>query len=139
MLHKEVFQKICLRAALRLEIDLFVSALNAQLPKFFSRGRDPQAWKIDALSFPWTVQGLFAFPPFSMIPKVLEKVASEEVDLLLVTPFWPRRPWFPLFFKLLVGISAEFATSRDFFFVLAPIINATSECTIPSHFLAVVR
>ena len=87
MLHKEVFQKICCTARVQLEIDLFASARNVQLPKFCSRGRDPQVSMMDALSFPWTIQGLFAFPLFSMIPKVLEKVAREEVDLLLVAPF----------------------------------------------------
>jgi len=68
MLLKEVFLKICRRAPVRLEIDLFASAMYALRPKFCSRGRDPQAWKMDALSFPWTIQGLFAFPPFSIIP-----------------------------------------------------------------------
>ena len=34
---------------------------------------DPQAWRVDALSFPWSGLPLYAFPPFSILPTVLEK------------------------------------------------------------------
>ena len=89
MLHKEVFQKICMTAPVCVQIDHFASSLNAQLPMFCSRGR--------------VEHGLFGFLLFSMIPKVLEKVAREEVNLLSVAPFWPRRSWFPVLPKLWGG------------------------------------
>ena len=38
---------------------------------------------------------LYAFPPFSILPKVLEKIAQEGADVALVAPFWSQRPWFP--------------------------------------------
>ena len=36
---------------------------------------------------------LYAFPPFSMIGKVLLKVKTEEVDVILITPNWPAQHW----------------------------------------------
>ena len=37
---------------------------------------------------------LYAFPPFSMIGKVLLKIKTEEVDVILITPSWPAQPWY---------------------------------------------
>ena len=76
-LSRESFSEGLLSSFSSLEKDLFASALNAQLPKFCSSRRDIQAWKVDALSFQLSFQGLFTFPPFSMILKVLEKVLRE--------------------------------------------------------------
>ena len=53
---------------------------------------------------PWVGLKLYAFPPFSLLPRILQKVALEEVDLLLVAPLWPQRPWFPLLLSLVAGI-----------------------------------
>ena len=35
------------------------------------------------------------------------------MDLLLVAPFWPKRPWFPLLLKLLVGIPRRLPPRGD--------------------------
>ena len=40
---------------------------------------------------------------FALLPRVLEKVASDRASLLLVAPFWPKRPWFPRLLSLLAG------------------------------------
>ena len=76
-----IFQKICQFLVLCPEIVLFASTLNFQLPKYCARCRDPHAWKVDALSFRWSVLPLYAFPPFSILPTVLEKVAQEGADM----------------------------------------------------------
>ena len=31
-------------------------------------------------------------PPFSILPRVLEKIVQEGADVALVAPFWPQRP-----------------------------------------------
>ena len=102
MVKKSVFDLICLRFPCP-EMDLFASVLTFQLPKYCSRVQDREAWAIDALSFPWEGLSLYAFPPFSLFPKVLQKVDLEGVDLLLLAPLWPRRPWFPRLLSLLAG------------------------------------
>ena len=78
-------------------IDLFDSRLNKQFPPFCSWKPDPDAWKIDAFSFPWIQKGLYAFPPFCLVGKVLAKVIQDRtLNLVLVTPWWPSQPWFSL-------------------------------------------
>ena len=59
-----IFQRICQVLVPRPEIDLFASTLNFQLPKLCARYKDPQAWKVDALSFRWSGLPVYAFPPF---------------------------------------------------------------------------
>ena len=98
-----IFRQICQVIVPQPEIDLFASTLNFQLPKYCARCRDPQAWRVDALSFPWSGLPLYAFPPFSILPTVLEKIAREGADVALVAPFWPQRPWFLKLFSLLAG------------------------------------
>ena len=85
-----IFQKICQVLVPRPDIDLFASTLNFQLPKYCARCRDPHAWKVDALSFRWSGLPLYAFPPFLILPTVLEKVAQEGADMALVAPFLPE-------------------------------------------------
>ena len=100
-LNHSVFQRICLFFPPP-EIDLFASALTFQLPKYCSKVQDLQAWAIDAMSFPWSGLRLYAFPPFSLLPRVLQIVAQDGADLLLITPLWPQKPWFLRLLSLLV-------------------------------------
>ena len=45
---------------------------------------------------------LYAFPPFSMIGKVLLKVKTEKVDVLLIKPSWPAQAWYSQVLELSV-------------------------------------
>ena len=56
------------------------------------------------MSFLWSALHLYAFPPFSMIPKVLEKIVQDEAESALIAPYWPRRLWFPKLLPLLVDL-----------------------------------
>ena len=86
-----------------LQIDLFASSLNFQLPRYCSRSRDPKAWKVDAFSFHWGgIQG-YAFPPIALIPRILRKIREDRASIILIAPWWPRRPWFPELVSLLVA------------------------------------
>ena len=102
-LNPSIFLQVCQVIVPRPEIDLFASTLNFQLPKYCACCRDPQAWKVDGLSFLWSGLPLYAFPPFSILPTVLEKIVQEGADVALVAPFWPQRPWFLKLLSLLVG------------------------------------
>ena len=78
----------------RPHLDLFATADNAKLPLFVSPYPDPTAWDTDALSLSWRGMWLYAFPPFALLPEVLEKVQSEPCDMILVAPAWPAQAWF---------------------------------------------
>ena len=92
---------------------MFVSLLNFRLPKYCSRSRDHQAWRVDALSFRWSGLRLYAFPPFSLIPRILEKIVQDEAEVALIAPFWPRRPWFPKLLSLLVNLPRGLPCQKD--------------------------
>ena len=101
-LHPSVFLQICQVHPL-LSVDLFASSLAHLLPRYCARADDPEAWALDAFSIPWSDFLGYAFPPFALLPRVLEKVASDRASLLLIAPFWPKRPWFPRLLSLLAG------------------------------------
>ncbi|XP_040213655.1 uncharacterized protein LOC120943996 [Rana temporaria] len=79
-----------------LGIDLFASRLNHQLPHFFSWRPDPGSSAVDAFRHSWTGGTHYAFPPFSMIPRVLLQITNQGATVVLITPWWPAQPWFPL-------------------------------------------
>jgi hypothetical protein len=83
------------------QVDLFASVLNRKVPVFCSFGKDPRALTHDAFSIPWTGFLGYAYPPFSLIPAVLRKVESDQAEVILVAPLWPRQGWFTHLLKLL--------------------------------------
>lgn len=76
-------------------IDLFASHLNHQLPTFCTRHAHPLAWATDSLSLNWSGLFGYAFPPISLLPRVLQKIKQESCKIILVAPLWPRQAWFP--------------------------------------------
>ena len=94
------------------EIDLFASRLSAQLPKYVSWRLDPEALQADALTMDWAPFKGYAFPPFNLIPAVLNKVTQDKADIILVAPIWPAQPWWPLLLSLLVKQPVLLPSSR---------------------------
>ena len=91
----ETFQKIRLWNP-KLQVDLFATHLNNQLPTFISPCPDERAVAIDALSTPWDKwKHLYIFPPTNLISKVLAKMTQSALEsAILVTPETPTRPWY---------------------------------------------
>ncbi|XP_050292960.1 uncharacterized protein LOC126733621 isoform X1 [Anthonomus grandis grandis] len=83
------------------EIDLFASRINNKCKKYISWFPDPSSFSVDAFTISWTACYFYAFPPFSCIPRVLEKIIEEKALGIMVVPNWPSQPWFPIFQKLL--------------------------------------
>ena len=77
-------------------IDLFASRVNAQTPTFVSWHPDPKAMATDAFSLDWAGMSAYAFPPFSLVGRVIRQVQMQKVpQLVLVTPLWRGATWFP--------------------------------------------
>lgn len=83
-------------------IDLFASRLNRKCTKFVSWMRDPEAYKVDAFTLNWGGLYFYAFPPFSMILRVLQKIIRDNAEGIVVVPFWVSQPWYPLYKSLLI-------------------------------------
>jgi hypothetical protein len=84
------------------KIDLFASRTNRQLQTFISWRTDPEAVGSDALTISWKKQLGYAFPPFCLIGRCLEKVRKEKTNLVIITPAWPTQPWYAQILQLVV-------------------------------------
>ena len=84
-------------------LDLFATRLNHQLDHYVSWRPDPFAQATDAFQILWRDQDAYAFPPFALIGKCLQKVRNERASLLLIAPTWSAQPWYPVLLDLLVG------------------------------------
>ena len=83
-------------------IDLFANQLNHRLPLYFSPCPDPLAMSVNALITQWpAVQTIYAFPPTTIMDRVLQKIIRERPQhLLLVAPLLLDAQWFPLLQQL---------------------------------------
>ena len=107
---------VCLELFCRWQVmvDLFATSLNHRLQVYFSPMADPQAAAVDALIQSWDHLQAYAFPPFSLIQRVLSKVrGSHNLELTLVAPFLPLRPLFPDLLDLLVEVPVFLPQRRD--------------------------
>ena len=99
-LHGSVFEDI-LSQYPELNIDLFATRLNHKLPTYCSWKPDPGCSYIDAFSVNWGTYSFYALPPFSLIPRCLQKISQDRAKGILVVPLWPTQSWFPLVLRLL--------------------------------------
>lgn len=106
------FKKIChdLRTP---EVDLFASRINAKCKIFASWFRDPEAEILDAFTVSWANYNFYAFPPFSLVAKVLQKIIIDRAEGIVVVPYWPSQPWYPLFKELLIKESILFSPNTN--------------------------
>ena len=51
----------------------------------------------------WNRIHAYAFPPFHLIPAVINKIQLSQCRKVLIAPLWPYRPWFPELLSLLVS------------------------------------
>ena len=102
MLHPEIFKLVCSNFFTP-DIDLFATRINAQLPVYVSWRPDPTSTYVNAFSIPWSTGNLYAFPPFSVICRVLEKIQVEAATVLAILPLWPTQVWFPRALQLLAA------------------------------------
>jgi hypothetical protein len=104
MLNRPVFNRVLEILHLTPDIDLFASRLNHQVERYVSYQPDPQAVAVDAFLINWKDYDVFyAFPPFSLITQVLQKIQSQQVTGLLIVPDWPTQIWYPKLMRMLIN------------------------------------
>ncbi|KAG2423162.1 hypothetical protein HYH02_000150 [Chlamydomonas schloesseri] len=84
------------------DVDLFASAGNTQLPRFFSRFFCPGSSGVDALAQPWGGLNAYGCPPADpdFLLAVVQKLREERAAATLIVPYWPAQPWWPLLMEL---------------------------------------
>ena len=81
-------------------IDMFATCFNFKLPTYVSPVKDDAALFHDAFSRDWNGLFFYAFPPFTIIGKVLRKVQRERPRCILILPWWPAKFWWPYLLAL---------------------------------------
>jgi len=62
---------------------------------------DPEASAIDAFQQEWENMLPYAFPPFSLIGRVLRKLNNHtSTDMIMIAPVWTTQPWYPLLLEM---------------------------------------
>ncbi|KAG1253809.1 hypothetical protein G6F68_011153 [Rhizopus microsporus] len=85
----------------RLKIDAFAARHNYQLPIYWTLTSDPAAAAVDAMKQHWLKKGMYAYPPWKMIPQVLKLIKQQRLTrVVLVTPLWPSQFWFPMILNM---------------------------------------
>ena len=101
-LHRKVFLKIT-RLLKTPTVDLFASRVCHQLPQCMKWKPDPNSVATDAMRQDWNKMFAFAFPSFSLIGRVINKVLRENVETMILvtwqTPTWQTQPWYTLLLK----------------------------------------
>jgi len=81
-------------------MDLFASRLSHQVPSYLSWKVDPFSRGRDAFQHCWTHLKGYAFPPFCLIGRVLQKVQLDQATLIMITPAWQSQSWYPKLLQL---------------------------------------
>ena len=76
-------------------VDLFALGKNTKLAIYVSPIREETSWKVDSLVQNWDGLYAYAYPPTSLIRACLNKVRTENVEIVLIAPVWPNQEWFP--------------------------------------------
>ena len=63
---------------------------------------DPGALVINAFLCEWDYDGIYCFPPFILLSRVLRKIEQEKATVTLIAPLWPNQVWFPKMLKMIV-------------------------------------
>ena len=102
-LRRDLFEQICEKFGTP-SIDLFASRLNNQVERYCAWEPDPGAVYIDSFLYEWVKERLvYAFPPFSIIHKVIQKFIHDGAHGIIVAPIWPTQPWFSLLKRITCG------------------------------------
>jgi hypothetical protein len=104
-------RRLVVLEALRLggpiSVDLFATASNALVPRFFSRTAEPDAEAVDALAQPdWATsrcpgchllhrETCFVFPPRALLERTIAKARSDGLRGVWVVPFAVTDPMWP--------------------------------------------
>lgn len=92
---------------------------------------DPYAENIDAFTVDWSTFKLFyAFPPFSLISKCVQKIICDKATGIIVFPLWTSQPWYPFIAELAISEVLQFKPSKELlispFRTLHPLYNSLS-------------
>ena len=115
-LRDDIFEEICLRFGIP-EIDLFASRLNCKVERYGAYHVDPGAEIIDSFNMDWGKCYFYAFPPFIIVHRVIQKCIQDKAEGILLLPDWPSQPWYTVVRRYTVGKPFTFKVTKDELFL----------------------
>ncbi|KAL9976890.1 hypothetical protein ACROYT_G014231 [Oculina patagonica] len=112
-LQKPLFNAAIKKLGVTPDVDLFASRLNFQLKPYVAYKPDPEAQAINAFHVSWKGYTFYAFPPFSILQRVLQKISEEGATGLLVVPNWPTQIWWPYLMNMLIDFPLILPRKED--------------------------
>ena len=112
-LHKSIFDAAIKKLGVTPTVDLFAPRLNFQLKPYVTYRPDPEAHAVNAFHISWKRHTFYAFPPFSVIQRVLQKISEEQTTGLLVVPHWPTQTWWPYLMNMLIDFPLLLPRKED--------------------------
>ena len=100
-LHPKLFQQIDKMWGPH-TVDRFAAWHNRQLPEYNSLHWDPETSAVDAMAQDWHHHNNFVNPPFCMLSQVLKLIETQQVQAIVIAPWWPAQPWFRKLLQLSV-------------------------------------
>ena len=102
-LHPSLVRRIFRKFREYPQIDLFASAQNAHLPRFFAYNHDFRAEGADAFLHDWGVfKTIYAYPPPILLSRVLQKIRVDRCHrAIVIAPVWTYQTWFPSMLQMM--------------------------------------
>ena len=101
MLDPVIFREACKRLKFKPSVDLFANAKHHQCARHCGPSLSPNAIASNAFLINWKAEWRpYANPPWSLIGRVLQKVAKDRVTIMSVIPDWPHAPWYAQWKKM---------------------------------------
>ena len=85
------------------EIDLFATNINASFEKYATFRPNLRTMYTDPFSIDWYDLEFYAFPPISVIPRVLLKVKQDRAEGIVVFLFSLTQVWYQAMLKILIS------------------------------------
>lgn len=84
---------------------------------------------MDAFSHSWSKGKCYAFPPFSLILRCLQKIETDKWEGIMIVLVWPTQPWYPKLMCLFVNMPRLLpVTTETLYFLSKPSQQTETDC-----------
>ena len=94
-------------------IDLFASRINTKVSRYVSWRPDPEAQFVDAFSHSWSQEKFYAFPPFSLILRCLQKNKMDMEEGVMIVQNLVAQPRYPKLMRMLVRTPRQLPATTE--------------------------
>ena len=102
-INPSIFEFIVKKLNVALDIDFIASRVYYQFKPFDSLRPETEALAVYSFTFSWSSFTFCAFPPFAIIPHILQKIALDNATGILIVTDWPNSPWFTQFNRMAIS------------------------------------